>query len=96
MGPDAHGRAPGAGAGGGVDLELAELLQAVGELAECAAREPREWEHLAAVGVARELETDAGSLHNRQAAGHVIEQDAGLAVTQMQIFQKGLQTHRVG
>ena len=33
------------------------------------------------MGVARELETDSGTLHDRQAAGHVVQQNAGLAGT---------------
>ena len=52
----AEGRAPGAGAAGGVDQEITEALEAVGVGAEDARSEPGEGEYLAAVGVAGELE----------------------------------------
>ena len=77
MGADAHGRAPGSGAAGGVDLERAEAMQPVGKLSEGAAGEPGEGDKLAAVSVAGELEADAGLLDDRQEMGSVVEQDAG-------------------
>ena len=52
LGADAHWRAPGAGAGAGVNLQCAEMVQAVGEAAKDAPGEQVVWEHLAAVGVA--------------------------------------------
>ena len=79
VGADAHGRAPGSGAAGGVNLERAEAVQSVGELAEGVACEPGEGDELAAVGVAGELQADAGLLDDRQAMGGVVEQDAGLS-----------------
>jgi len=61
-GADAHGRTPGSDATGGVDLEGAEALQTIRKFAEGAMREPGEGKALAAVGVAGELEADAGLL----------------------------------
>ena len=58
----AHGWAPGSDATGGVDLECPEALQTISEFAEGAAGDPGKGEALAAVGVAGELETDAGLL----------------------------------
>ncbi len=53
-------------------------MQSVGELAEGAAGEPGEGDELAAVGVAGELEADAGLFDDGQAMWGVVEQDAGL------------------
>ncbi len=53
------------------------MLQTVGELAEGVAGEPGEGDELAAMGVAGELEADAGLLDLGQAMGGVVEQDAG-------------------
>ncbi len=60
VGSHAHGRAPGSGAAGSVDLQGAEAMQSIGELAEDAAREPGEGEELPAVGVAGELQAESG------------------------------------
>ena len=89
MGAYAHGRAPGSGTAGGIDLERAECVQSVGELAEDAAGEPGEGDELTAVGVAGELETDAGLLDDGQAMGCVVEQDAGLGGVGAQDIKRG-------
>ena len=44
-------------------------MQPVGVFAEGAAGDPGEGEELPAVGVAGDLQADAGDLHNRKAAG---------------------------
>src|ERR1039457_3056223 len=89
MGSYAHGRAPGSGAAGGVDLQGAEALQSISEFAEGAAGEPGKREELSAVGVAGELEADAGLFDNRQAAGRVVEQNAGLAGAKAEALKSG-------
>ena len=53
-------RAPGSGAVGSVDEEIGDAVEAVGEVAEDAMREPGEGEELAAVSVAGELQGDTG------------------------------------
>ncbi len=54
------------------------MVKTAGEAAIDAAREPREGNDLAAVGVAGELQADARLFHDGQAGGRVVEEDAGL------------------
>src|SRR5271157_545245 len=89
MGSYAHGRTPGSGAAGGIDLQGAEALQSICEVTEGTADEPGKREDLSAVGVAGELEADAGLFDLSQAAGRGIEQNAGVGGGQAQGLENG-------
>src|ERR1035437_154301 len=88
-GSNAHWRTPGSGSARCIHLQFAEPVQSVGEFTEDAPRQPGEGEELSAMGVAGELEADAGLLDDGQTAGHVVEQNARFAGEQMQALQRG-------
>jgi len=92
---DTHWRAPGSGACGCEHLERAEPVQAASEAAKHTAREPREREHLAAMGVTGNLESDAGLLDDGQANGRVIQKNARLSVVEMKAFEEGFHSDDV-
>ncbi len=63
-------------------------MQPAGKLAEDAARDPGEWKNLPAVSVAGELETEPGLLHDGQARGRMVEQNAGLSSIECQAVEE--------
>src|ERR1700722_18736704 len=88
-GADAEGWAPGAGAAGGVDQEIAEALESVGVCAEDARGEPGEGKNLAAVGVTGKLQRDALLFGDGQRVRNVREQDAGARAVEIGVGEDG-------
>lgn len=89
IGAEAEWRAPSSGAAGGEDLEVADAAESVNELAIDAAREPVPRDELAEVGVAGELERDAGGFRGGGMVGRVGEQDAGAIAVHAERVQGG-------
>ena len=75
-GADAHGRAEGAAAAGGVHLHIAEVIQSPVEL-EDAVIHPDERVELPAVRVPRQIEIDTSLLQILPAAGVVVQYHKG-------------------
>ena len=71
IGAEAQWWAPSAGAAGREDLHFADAAEAVNELAINAASHPAPGNELADMGVAGELERNAGSLGNMRTVGSV-------------------------
>jgi len=93
---DAHRRAPGAGAGGSVDEQVAETFQAVGEFTEDAGGKPGEGKNLAAMSVPGELEANSLLFDDGETVRNVGEEDASAGGIELGIFENGLEAARVG
>ncbi len=91
FGGDAEGWAPGAGAAAGVDLQIVQAVEAVGEGAVDAGDEEAPRPDLALMRVAGELEGDAGLLGDGEVHGAVGEEDAGVMGVQVSLAEDGAQ-----
>jgi hypothetical protein len=96
VGSDAHGRAPGAGAGGSVDEQVAEAFQAVREFAENTGGEPGKGENLPAMGVSGKLQANSLLFHDGEAVRDVSEENTGARGIELGVFENRLEAARVG
>src|SRR5450631_1183127 len=76
-------------------LQRTESLQSVGEFTECAPRNPREWEDLAAMRVPAQLKAYTGLLHNWKPRRHMLKENARGAILQVEARQNVPQPHWV-
>ena len=88
MSSHTHGRTPGSGSAGGVDLHVAKPLKPIGEFSEGSPGNEAEREELAAaVGVSGKLQAYTGMFCDRQAGLDVVQENAGGAVFKPQAFK---------
>ena len=95
-GADAHGRAPRAGTGRGVNEKVAEPFQAVGKFTEDAGGKPGKGKNLAAVGVPGKLKANSLLFDDGETVRDVSEENAGAGGIELGVFENGLEAGRVG